>query len=194
MMKGAARNLQRLSLARASTTRRLVASTALKSLVTTSGRAFSTAAPAFNPKTDPSLLKQSFRERLARERQASLMGGGQARIDKIHARGSLTARERLELLFDPGSFNEVDQLKAHRCTQFGMESKSFPGDGIVTGKLCRPIHPLPLLSHSCSYSHTSFWTFSSTLHRIRSNSRAYGLRLFPRLYGKDTFWLSFAFA
>lgn len=83
---------------------------------------------------DPSVLKQVFRERLAEQREKALLGGGQARIDKQHNRGSLTARERLEILFDAGSFREVDQLKAHRCTEFGMPNKSFPGDGIVTGR------------------------------------------------------------
>ena len=88
--------------------------------------------PKFN---DPSLIKSHFREQLAKEREASLMGGGQERIDKLHARGSLTCRERLELLFDPGSFQELDQLKAHRCNEFGMgdEKNHIPGDGIVTG-------------------------------------------------------------
>jgi acetyl-CoA carboxylase carboxyltransferase component len=63
------------------------------------------------------------------------MGGGQKRIDKQHAKGSLTARERLELLFDGGKYLELDQLKAHRCVDFEMDAddKQFPGDGIVTG-------------------------------------------------------------
>lgn len=95
-------------------------------------RAFS-APPVFNIKTDPAMLKAAFRDRLKAERQKALEGGGKARVDKIHARGSLTARERLELLFDPGTFTEVDQLKAHRCTQFGMDEVNYPGDGIVTG-------------------------------------------------------------
>jgi propionyl-CoA carboxylase beta chain len=85
--------------------------------------------------TDPSLIKSKFREQLAQERQKALMGGGQERIDKLHGRGSLTARERIELLFDDGSFHELDQLKAHRCTEFGMGALAnhIPGDGIVTG-------------------------------------------------------------
>jgi len=84
---------------------------------------------------NPSLVKAVFRERLEQERSKALLGGGQSRIDKQHARGSLTARERMELLFDQGTFSEVDQLKAHRCVDFGMgdESKQFPGDGIVAG-------------------------------------------------------------
>jgi propionyl-CoA carboxylase beta chain len=82
---------------------------------------------------DPSIIKSAFRERLDAERAQAFLGGGQKRIDKIHARGSLTARERLELLFDNESFHELDQLKAHRCTEFGMDEKEFPGDGIVTG-------------------------------------------------------------
>ena len=66
-------------------------------------------------------------------RELSNVGGGLQRIQRQHERGSLTARERLDLLFDAGTFQEVDQLKAHRCTEFGMADKQYPGDGIVTG-------------------------------------------------------------
>jgi len=83
--------------------------------------------------TDPAIIKAAFRERLEKERAQSLLGGGPTRIAKQHARGSLTARERLELLLDEGSFHELDPLKAHRCTAFDMDKKEFPGDGIVTG-------------------------------------------------------------
>lgn len=81
----------------------------------------------------PSIIKSKFKDRLEKERQAALMGGGQKRIDRQHSKGSLTARERIELLFDDGTFQELDQLKAHRCTEFNMDKKQFPGDGIVTG-------------------------------------------------------------
>jgi propionyl-CoA carboxylase beta chain len=60
-------------------------------------------------------------------------GGGPARVDKQHRDGKLTARERLELLLDPGTFVEVDKFKTHRCGDFGMESQRIPGDGVVTG-------------------------------------------------------------
>lgn len=105
---------------------------ALLPTLTTTSFSFSTKINK-NLQTDPSLVKAAFRERLEQERQAALMGGGQARIDKQHAKGSLTARERMELFFDSGSFTEIDQLKAHRCSEFGMDKKHFPGDGIVTG-------------------------------------------------------------
>jgi hypothetical protein len=82
---------------------------------------------------DPSLIKGAFRQQLAEERQKALLGGGVKRIEKLHARGSLTARERLELLFDVGTFQELDQLKSHRCTEFDMDKLHIPGDGIVTG-------------------------------------------------------------
>ena len=62
------------------------------------------------------------------------MGGGQARIDKQHAGNKLTARERIELLFDKGSFVEYDQLVTHRCKDFGMEGQKIYGDGVVTGQ------------------------------------------------------------
>ena len=75
----------------------------------------------------------TMRERIrALEAQAEL-GGGQARIDKQHQAGKLTARERIALLLDPGSFVELDKLKTHRCTDFGMEGQRIPGDGVVTG-------------------------------------------------------------
>ena len=64
---------------------------------------------------------------------AALQGGGAARIKRHHDAGKLTARERIELLFDPGSFVETDRLVQHRCTDFGMETKKIPGDGVVTG-------------------------------------------------------------
>jgi propionyl-CoA carboxylase beta chain len=67
-----------------------------------------------------------------RKRQSEL-GGGQARIDRQHNEGKLTARERIALLFDPGSFQELDQLVVHRSTDFGMDKQRVPGDGVVTG-------------------------------------------------------------
>jgi propionyl-CoA carboxylase beta subunit len=67
-----------------------------------------------------------------RKRQSEL-GGGQARIDRQHSEGKLTARERIALLFDPGSFQELDQLVVHRSFDFGMEKQRIPGDGVVAG-------------------------------------------------------------
>ena len=66
------------------------------------------------------------------ERRAEL-GGGQARLDRQHAAGKLTARERIDLLFDPGTFEEVDKLVTHRCRDFGMDQQIVPGDGVVAG-------------------------------------------------------------
>jgi len=73
-------------------------------------------------------------QQLAEKRARAEMGGGQKRIDAQHAKGKLTARERIELLVDPGSFEEYDMFKEHRCTDFGMEKDSIPGDGVVTGQ------------------------------------------------------------
>ena len=66
------------------------------------------------------------------ERRAEL-GGGEQRLKRHHDAGKLTARERIELLFDPGTFEEVDKLVTHRCRDFGMESQIVPGDGVVAG-------------------------------------------------------------
>jgi len=97
-----------------------------------------------SPKTEPpggiSSVERS--ERLAelgpRDKLAALdaqaeLGGGEERVDKQHEEGKLTARERLELLLDPGSFVELDKFKVHRCDDFGMENKKILGDGVVTG-------------------------------------------------------------
>ena len=67
-----------------------------------------------------------------RERRAE-QGGGAERLKRQHEAGKLTARERIDLLFDPGTFEEVDKLVTHRCRDFGMESQVFPGDGVITG-------------------------------------------------------------
>ncbi|MFV0516336.1 MAG: carboxyl transferase domain-containing protein, partial [Aminipila sp.] len=61
------------------------------------------------------------------------LGGGQKRIDAQHASGKLTARERINILFDEDSFIEVDVFVSHRCHNFDMEGKKAPGDGVVTG-------------------------------------------------------------
>jgi propionyl-CoA carboxylase beta chain len=73
------------------------------------------------------------RELLAQMREAARLGGGEKRIEQQHKRGKLTARERLELLLDPGSFTEMDMFVTHRCTDFGMEKTRILGDGVVTG-------------------------------------------------------------
>ena len=72
-------------------------------------------------------------ERLEERRAEARLGGGQKRIDAQHNKGKLTARERIELLLDRGSFEEFDMFVQHRCADFGMEKSHIPGDGVVTG-------------------------------------------------------------
>src|ERR671912_155634 len=72
-------------------------------------------------------------ERLEGRRKEARLGGGEKRIAAQHARGKLTARERIELLMDHGSFEELDMFVEHRCIDFGMEEQRIPGDGVVTG-------------------------------------------------------------
>ncbi len=72
-------------------------------------------------------------EKLDELNARALLGGGEARIKKQHEAGKLTARERIDLLLDPGSFVELDRFVAHRCTDFGMENDRPLGDGVVTG-------------------------------------------------------------
>ena len=66
------------------------------------------------------------------DKRASL-GGGVDKIEKQHASGRMTARERIDMLLDKGTFNELDKFVTHRCTNFGMEKKQYLGDGVVTG-------------------------------------------------------------
>ncbi|MBR0254747.1 MAG: acyl-CoA carboxylase subunit beta [Bacteroidales bacterium] len=66
-------------------------------------------------------------------REKARMGGGQKGIDSQHAKGKYTARERINMLLDEGSFEEFDMFMTHRCTNFGMEKKTYLGDGVVTG-------------------------------------------------------------
>ena len=70
---------------------------------------------------------------LEQKRAGARLGGGQRRIDAQHKRGKLSARERIEVLLDPGSFEEWDMFVEHRCSDFGMAETSIPGDGVVTG-------------------------------------------------------------
>ncbi len=72
-------------------------------------------------------------EKLKALREQALLGGGQDRIEKQHAKGKLTARERLDLLLDEGSFRELDMFVTHRATEFGLAERKFLGDGVVTG-------------------------------------------------------------
>ncbi len=77
--------------------------------------------------------RQNKIKELVERRAAARLGGGQKRIDAQHQKGKLTARERLELLLDKGSFEEFDMFVQHRCTNFGMEKSRYDGDGVVTG-------------------------------------------------------------
>ena len=72
-------------------------------------------------------------DHLRKLREEARLGGGQQRIDKQHEKGSMTARERIDLLLDKGSFEEFDMFKTHRCRDFGMDKQVFLGDGVVTG-------------------------------------------------------------
>ena len=72
-------------------------------------------------------------QELKNRRAASHVGGGEQRIARQHEQGKLTARERVTLLLDEGSFQEIGQFVEHRSTSFGLEKSKIPGDGVVTG-------------------------------------------------------------
>ncbi len=77
--------------------------------------------------------REDLLQRLEDLNRRALEGGGADRVAKQHAAGKLTARERIDLFLDPGTFIELDRLVTHRCTDFGMQQQKFPGDGVVTG-------------------------------------------------------------
>ena len=79
------------------------------------------------------MLPISIVKQLEGKRDQARMGGGQKRIEAQHERGKLTARERIEVLLDPDSFEEYDMFVDHRCEHFGMQERRIPGDGVVTG-------------------------------------------------------------
>ena len=74
---------------------------------------------------------------LVDRRKTARQGGGQKRIEAQHAKGKLTARERIDLLLDNGSFEEFDMFVRHRCTNFGMENTRFDGDGSGISSSCQ---------------------------------------------------------
>jgi propionyl-CoA carboxylase beta chain len=76
---------------------------------------------------------QAILEELAARREKAHLGGGTKRIEAQHAKGKLTARERIDVLLDPGSFEEYDMYVEHNCVDFGMQETVIPGDGVVTG-------------------------------------------------------------
>ncbi|MGE4411935.1 MAG: acyl-CoA carboxylase subunit beta, partial [Sphingobium sp.] len=79
------------------------------------------------------MTKMAIIERLEQKREAARLGGGEKRIASQHAKGRLTARERLDVLLDAGSFEELDMYVEHNCIDFGMDENHIPGDGVVTG-------------------------------------------------------------
>jgi propionyl-CoA carboxylase beta chain len=98
-------------------------------------------------------------EELRRRTEEALQGGGPERIAKQHEAGKLTARERLDVLLDPGSFTELDRLRVHDCHDFGMEAKKFPGDAVVTGQGRIDGRPVAVFSQD-------FTVFGGTLSRV----------------------------
>ncbi len=89
-------------------------------------------------------------ERLQQKRDKALLGGGQKRIEEQHQKGKLTARERLELLLDEGSFEEIGMFVEHRTSDFGLEKQKYPGDGVVTGR--GRIHGRPVVVFSQDFT------------------------------------------
>src|SRR5690349_21403522 len=89
--------------------------------------------PKTTAEPKPPMTQETPLERLRRMRELTLLGGGPERIAQQHKKGKLTARERLDLLLDEGSFVELDRFVTHRCTDFDMQEQLILGDGVVTG-------------------------------------------------------------
>lgn len=95
-------------------------------------------------------IEERARDKLARKRQEALQGGGADKAAAQHAKGKLTARERLEVLLDKGSFEEIGAFVTHRSREFGLEKQRIPGDGVVTGR--GTIHRRPVLVFSQDFT------------------------------------------
>lgn len=114
----------------------------------------------------------SFLVRLEATRALALAGGGASRVAKQHAKGKLTARERVLLLADAGTFRETDQLVAHRCTDFGMEAEHYPGDGVVTGSLAIGGRPALVFSQDFTVAGGSLSeTHARKICKVRARGR-----------------------
>src|SRR5579871_1140148 len=77
--------------------------------------------------------REELREQLKLRDAEARMAGGKSRVEKQHEAGKLTARERIEILLDPGTFVEMDRFRIHQCRNFGMDEKKYLGDGLVSG-------------------------------------------------------------
>ncbi|HDQ99155.1 MAG TPA: acyl-CoA carboxylase subunit beta [candidate division WOR-3 bacterium] len=99
------------------------------------------------------------RAELARRNAEAFGGGGPKRVEKQHAEGKLTARERIDVLLDPGSFTELDRLRVHNCSDFGMDMKRIAGDAVVTGHGLVNGRPIAVFSQD-------FTVFGGTLSRV----------------------------
>ncbi len=95
------------------------------------GMRTSSSSPASSPADVP--LSIRVRDRIRATSDRALLGGGQKRIEAQHRKGKLTARERIQMLCDEGTFVEYDQFMEHTCRDFGMEEETYPGDSVVTG-------------------------------------------------------------
>ncbi|WP_437632129.1 carboxyl transferase domain-containing protein [Sorangium sp. So ce854] len=82
---------------------------------------------------DPTAPGRTALARLDEMNRRALDGGGKDQLAMQHEAGKLSARERIDLLLDPGSFVEIDRFVVHRCADFGMDGVKIPGDGVVTG-------------------------------------------------------------
>jgi propionyl-CoA carboxylase beta chain len=87
----------------------------------------------FNPTNTLGIDNMELNQKLVEKRKEAQLGGGESRIDAQHAKGKLTARERVELLLDENSFQELGMFVEHRATSFGLDKQKIPGDGVITG-------------------------------------------------------------
>ncbi|PVU86472.1 hypothetical protein BB560_006700 [Smittium megazygosporum] len=113
-----------------------VASRSMRSTLRTSLSRLPAASLAALPRhysSAPAIRASDLVSKIEKKRQASIIGGGQKRIDSQHAKGKLTARERIDVLLDPETFREYDAFVEHTCVDFGMEKNKITGDGVVTG-------------------------------------------------------------
>ena len=117
-------------------------------------------------------------ERLNHMREQSLVGGGEKRIAAQHAKGKMTARERIDFLVDEGSFTELDRFVTHRCTDFQMEEQKILGDGVVTGHARIDGRPVYLFSQDFTvFGGALGEVFAEKIHKVMDLANSVGAPL-----------------
>lgn len=150
-------------------------------------RLSASAAPDTTAAVNVPEVKRLFRDKLEDTRRRALESGGKARLARQHSRGKLSARERVDVLLDAGTFREYDMFKTHRCTDFEMDKEHLPGDGVVGAALQMPSNNVlgcaGLALPICFVYTPPLCAVETTATRIRFQSEEMSDWLYSRFHG-----------